>query len=109
MSYNEFVTPDEQHVIGRLIAYATGRRWLVSVYDGLEWTGERLQPARLPAYLATAGDDMLRFTDEDGNYLGRMWLIYGNSGEELIADYSDNKEMDDAWRFAVEPARREIA
>lgn len=99
MAYYETISPDEAQALDRLLDYATRMGWTVSVNDGGEWTAKNIQPAEVPAYVATTADDVLLFRNTDGEKMGVMFLVYGNSGEELIADHSANDAMEAAWNY----------
>ena len=40
-------------------------------------------------------EDNLEFYDSNNNYLGFVYLVYGNDGWDVICDYSDNKVIND--------------
>lgn len=101
MPYNEFISRDEKHTLNRLIKYAEDHGWTVSLFDGEEWTAKRIEPKDLPPYVATTGQDLLLFRDAQNEIVGKMVLIYGNSGEELIADLSANEPMLLASNYAI--------
>lgn len=99
--YYEAISPDEAQVLDRLLNYAARKGWTVSVYDGEEWTVKRAQPSEIPPHLGSTELDVLKFR-KDGVAVGCMTLIYGNSGEELIADHSANDAMQAAWDYVID-------
>ena len=88
-----YTTPGERGVATRLVRAAINAGYTVSVSDGEEWTVKRSdsEAVILPA-LATTGYDTLRFRNSAGEHVGSADLVWGNdpSGEELIADHTDN-------------------
>jgi hypothetical protein len=84
----------EAQTARKVVKLALARGWAVSLYDGEEWTLKR-STARNAIWSAMASTDAdtLRFRDADGVSLGTMSLVYGNGGEDLIADHSDNDAM----------------
>lgn len=100
MLINSVISPDEARIIKRLMTYAARKGWVVSVHDGEEWVAVGEKPSAVMPYLGTTWQDLLQFRSGDtGEVLGRMALIYGNSGDEVIADHSNNPAMEAAWNF----------
>ena len=99
----DYTTPGERGVATRLVRAALHAGYAVSVYDGEEYTVKRSRRERqILAALATTGEDALVIRDATGERLGVLSLIWGNdpSGEELIADHSDNDAMEALYRAA---------
>lgn len=89
----EYATKGEARIARRLVRAALADGYSLSVYDGEEWTVKRAtKSAPVLEALCSTGSDTLRLRDADGNHVGSFLLIWGNdeSGEELLADYSDN-------------------
>jgi hypothetical protein len=101
--HKEHATPGERGVATRLVRAAINAGFTVSVYDGEEWTVKRSdsEAVILPA-LATTGYDTLRFRNSAGEHIGSAYLIWDNdpSGEELIADHTDNDAMEALYQAA---------
>ena len=89
---------DEAKAARKLVNLILGRGWVVSVNDGDEWvlqlSGDR--QAILKA-LCSTGQDQLVLRDEAGFKVGWMQLVWGNSGEELVCDHSDNDALSALW------------
>jgi hypothetical protein len=99
----DYTTPGERGVATRLVRAALHAGYAVSVYDGEEYTVKRSRRERqILAALATTGEDALVIRDSAGERLGVLSLIWGNdeTGEELIADHTDNDAMDALYRAA---------
>ena len=47
---------------------------------------------KILAELKASDEDTLKFTSIAGNHLGWVWLVYGNSGWDVIRDYTTNLE-----------------
>ncbi len=90
---DRFATKGEVTVVKRLVRIILERGYMVSIYDGEDWT-VNLSTNRneILSALATTGDDTIRLY-KDGERAGSIWLVYGNAadGSELIADHSDNE------------------
>jgi hypothetical protein len=99
----EYTTSGERGVATRLVRAAIHAGYTVSVSDGEEWTVKRSdsEAVILPA-LATTGYDTLRFRDSAGEHVGSAYLVWGNdpSGEELIADHTDNDAIEALYNAA---------
>lgn len=92
----DYTTSGERGVATRLVRAALNAGYTVSVYDEEEWTvGNSRKEREILAALAGTETNTLRFR-RNGENLGSMLLIWGNdeTGEELIADHTDNAEMD---------------
>lgn len=65
---------------------------MVSVCDGEEWTVKgSTDKGEIIRALFTTDGDTIRARDADKQKLGDFYLIYGNSGAEVIGDYSDTE------------------
>lgn len=100
--FTKYVSRDERRTITRLLSYATQQKWSVSVNDGGEWVASKIRPSAATRYLGTTSEDWVKFHNEAGNTVGVAWLVYGNSGEEVIADLSANEAMEKAWNYSME-------
>jgi hypothetical protein len=100
---SQYATAGEARVARKLIRAALARELSLSVNDGEEWTVKRSRNYReIVDALATTGEDILRMTAPTGDRIGSFVLIYGNdeSGEELIADHTDNDICERMYRAA---------
>lgn len=94
--HKDFTTSGERGVATRLVRAAIHAGYTVSVNDGEEWTVRRSTAEReILAALGSTELDYIRFYRGEDS-IGTAMLIWGNdeTGEELIADYTDNAEMD---------------
>jgi hypothetical protein len=84
----------EKVAAGRIIGRALAKGYLVSVCDGEEYTVKRsTNRAKIVAALATTDSDTVLIRKPDGTRVGAIWFIWGNSPEEVAADYTDNAEI----------------
>ena len=90
-----FTTAGERGTATRLVRAALNAGYTVSVYDEEEWTVKRSdsEAVILPALAGTETTTLL--FRRNGDNVGSMMLIWGNdeTGEELIADHTDNDAM----------------
>lgn len=89
----KYATAGERTVARKLIRTLLGKGLSIDVNDGEELTirNSRNESAILMA-LATTGEDIVSAFNSNRNRVGFFHLIWGNdpSGEELIADHTDN-------------------
>ena len=79
----------------------------VSVNDGEVWTvSKSTDPAEIMGAVMTTDEDKLRIYDARGERIGDVWLVYGNDGWDVIADYHDNPEMETVLKPAFKIADR---
>lgn len=99
-----YTTPGERGVATRLVRAALNAGYTVSVFDGEAWAiGNSRKERAILAELASTGSDTLRFR-LNGDNVGSVFLVWGNdeTGEELVADHTDN----DAIAALVNAAQR---
>ena len=100
---SQYATAGEARVARKLVRAALARELSVSVNDGGEWTVRRSRNYReIVDALATTGADYVRMYAPTGDSVGTFTLIYGNddSGDELIADHTDNTICENMYRAA---------
>jgi ABC-type thiamine transport system substrate-binding protein len=94
--HRDYTTLGERRTATRLVAAALAAGYTVSVYDGEEYTVKRSRESKkILEALASTEEDTLLIRDSAGERIGALMLIWGNdqTGEELIADHTDNAEM----------------
>ena len=93
----------EARVARKLVKAMLDAGYTVSVNDGEEWTVKRAWRLKtvLDA-LASTEADTLRIRNAAGESCGTFYLVWGNdpSGEELIADHSDNEVCERMYKAA---------
>ena len=94
--HKDYTTAGERGMATRLVRAAIHAGYTVSVNDGEEWTVRRSTAEReILAALGSTELDYVRFYRGDDS-VGTAMLIWGNdeTGEELVADYTDNSDME---------------
>lgn len=83
-----YVRADEAKAARRIVRTLLGHGYALSVHDGEETTVRRSTDlsAILPALASTEADTLIAYMD--GERVGSAWLVWGNGGEDLIADWS---------------------
>jgi hypothetical protein len=103
-SLSQYATYGEARAARKLIRAALAEGWKVSVNDGAETTVARSDhELRILDAMCTTGEDIITIhLPVSGKACGTFWLIYGNdeSGEELIADHSDNENCERLYKAA---------
>lgn len=110
---SKYATKGEARVARRLVRAALAEGWAISVNDGEETTVTRSTREReILDALCTTGEDIITIhLPVRGKTGGTFWLIYGNdeSGEELIADHSDNENCERLCGIAYRDTAKEDA
>lgn len=85
----------EISVLKALVSRAIARGLVVSVNDGESWPVKKSTDIQAIVEAATGVDESsLRFRDSvTGESVGFVYLVFGNSPEELIADHTDSPVM----------------
>jgi hypothetical protein len=95
---SQYATAGEVRVARKLIRAALAEGWSISVNDGYETTVTRSTREReiFDAMCSTGEDIITLHLPNSGKRAGSFVLIYGNdeSGEELIADHTDNENCE---------------
>lgn len=97
----EWIIYPERQIIGAIITEALARGYAVSIHDGEEWALIRsTHRPTIEAEIGATDCTTLRFAkpglDETGKArksAGSVFLVHGN-GSEVIADYTDNAELE---------------
>lgn len=79
----------EKMVVRSLVSELLGHGLTISVFDGEEWPVKRGTKRNqiLDALFACDAETIL-IRDGEDNKIGRAYLVYGNDGYDVIADYS---------------------
>lgn len=102
----------EGRVVSKLIKHALKAGYTVSVYDGEEFPLKYATSyAKIIDACFSTDSDVLVFRRNDaakhdgiGTYVGRVILIYGNEGYDVISDYAGGDDLEgfSAWLKPVE-------
>lgn len=86
----------EKSILAKIIDDAISRNYVISVYDGEELTLKHSQDKNLILKHTQSTDiDYLYINHIDGKKIGTIFLVYGNSGYDVICDYSANPEIEE--------------
>lgn len=100
--FPEWLHKSEAAIIDGLITAILNRGYLISVFDGEEYSVKRSADRELIQKETAATCDttyVLRTTD--GVRVGFFWMIHGNHCD-VISDYSDSPTFDAIWN-EIEP------
>jgi len=80
----------------RIINRGLAKGYTVSVNDGEEWTVKRSTDAhQVRDALQSTDADLIRFRDTQGQSVGTIYFVWGNSPDEVVCDHSDNAAMNE--------------
>lgn len=84
----------EKTATGRVIDRALAKGYLISVNDGEEWVVKKSSKRHeIMDALQSTDSDTLVIRKADGTRVGFVLLVWGNSPEEVVADFTDTPEM----------------
>jgi len=84
----------EMAIANKLVSDALALNYTVSVYDSEVWTVKRSSnQEEIIAALNSSDWDQLKFRKANGDYVGVAALIWGETGYDLINDYTVSDEM----------------
>lgn len=86
---------DEKRAVKKIVEAAIRLGYMVSLYDGEEYTVKRStdKKAILAAIYTTDMDRLYFRVKATGEQVGSVLLVYGNSASEVMADWSDCDEV----------------
>ncbi|MEY9235383.1 hypothetical protein ABIF78_007706 [Bradyrhizobium japonicum] len=84
----------EKTAAGRIIDRALAKGYLISVNDGEEWTVKKSSKRReIMDALQSTDSDTLMVRQADGAKVGVIYLVWGNSPDEIVCDHTDKPEI----------------
>lgn len=87
----QHVSTIEKKIIRALLDDAASAGYVVSVFDGEEWTLKMSSDRKaIEDSIGTTDETVLRFRGADKSLIGSVWLVHGND-EDVISDLSDNE------------------
>ncbi|MEH2517386.1 hypothetical protein V1279_002959 [Bradyrhizobium sp. AZCC 1610] len=89
----------ERQIARRIIDDALAAGFAIDVYDGGDFAIEKSTDADAIFSAMFSTDDDRLYMHKDGKQVGSVWLIYGESGWDVITDYS--MSIDDLLQGAL--------
>ena len=87
-------TQAEKDAAGKVIDRALSMGYLISVNDGEEWVVKKsTDRQQIVSALGSTDADHLMIRTADGKKLGMIYLVWGNSAEEVVCDNTDKPEI----------------
>lgn len=85
----------EISVVRSIVGSALAMGYKVSVHDGECWAvRQSTDKAAIMAEIYTTDQNTLSIRNNEGEKVGFVLLVYGNSASEVMADWTDSEEMD---------------
>jgi hypothetical protein len=89
----------EKRIVRKIVQNAIAIGYTVSLNDGEAWTVKRsVKVTEVMEAVQTTDWDFLKFRyaegEKKGEPVGTVHLVYGNDGYDVIADYTDNAEIE---------------
>lgn len=79
----------EGRICSRLVRHGLAAGYLISVNDGEEWTVVKSTKYReIMEELFTTDENTILFHNAEGKRIGSVFLVFGNSGYDVMADQS---------------------
>lgn len=95
----------EKAVVRAAVRNAIKLGHTVSVYDGEEWAVKRsISEKEVMAEIYATDMETLAFRKLDGELVGKLYLVYGNSASEVMSDWSDCEGMEKILAPAIRRA-----
>jgi hypothetical protein len=85
----------EKRAAGKIIDRALAKGYLISVNDGEEWVVKKSAKRKeIMGALQSTDSDTLMIRKPDGEKVGMIYMVWGNSPDEIVCDCSDKPEID---------------
>jgi len=81
----------ERRITDEVVKALIGRDFVIRVYDGEDWACKRTTDPELiqRSIMATDEDYLILFKANEKERFGFVYLVYGNSGHDVVSDFSD--------------------
>jgi len=90
----------EKTAAGRIIDRGLAKGYLVSVNDGEEYTVIRSRKrSQIMGALQSTDTDIVVFRNPNGDKVGFVFFVWGNSPDEVVCDCSDNPAIEELVGF----------
>ena len=86
----------EKKIVGLILNSAYSSGYTCRLHDGESWaTNKNATIKEIMDNLMATDEETLVVYDESGKRVGSIFLVYGNGGYDVIADNTDNVEIND--------------
>ncbi len=86
----------ERLIVKKICDDAVARGHMVSLHDGQCYVVKRTRDvAKIMENLMATDEEQLWIRSATGEYLGHVYLVYGNTGWDVINDYSDTPAINE--------------
>ena len=86
----------ERLIVKKICDDAVAKGYMVSLHDGEYYTVKRTRKvAEIMENIMATDEEQLLIRSATGEYLGHVFLVYGNSGWDVINNHSDNPAIND--------------
>jgi hypothetical protein len=94
----------ERRMASALVRACLARGYRISVHNGEELAirGSKVYRDVMDALWQT-DEETVHIYGPDGKRAGAFFLVYGNSGPELVGDYTDNEVCNEVWTEVLRP------
>lgn len=99
----------EKRMASGLVRACLKRGYAVTIDNGEDKPIEKSKDYRaIMKELWATDEEHVLIYDDKGKYLGWFFLVYGNDGYDLIADYSANEVCDELYNTDIEPLANRV-
>ena len=86
----------EKKIVGLVLNSVYSSGYTCRLFDGESWaTNKDATIKEIMYYLMSTDEETLVVYDAAGKRVGAIYLVYGNDGYDVIADHTDNIEIND--------------
>jgi hypothetical protein len=95
---------NEKRMASALVRACLTRGYTVSLHNGEDWEISHSRNYReLMAALFSTDEETVVIRETDGRKVGWFFLVYGNSGYDVVSDYADNEACNEIWHGVILP------
>lgn len=84
----------ERRIVSRIVKDAIDLGYTISVFDGESYPIQGSADYRAVMRSAFSTDEDTLIFREQGRRIGSVYLVYGNDGYDVVANYTDNPEVE---------------
>lgn len=91
----------EKTIVKKIVGSAIANGYKVSVWDGDEWACRfETDNGAIMASLFHTDIEHIHIDDSNCQTVGRICLVYGNNGYDVVADHTDSSRIDEILESA---------